>query len=250
MTMWLRCAILLLFVQAMPACAATDDSDTPWARLTPRDIFHDGDVYELTTASLRGDDKKVERLVRSGADVNQKGEHGLTPLFSALVAGKFKAAELLMHFGADPNVPSDDGSAPIHVASELVFDPRFLGLILSNGGNPNLKVSSDGSTALHLAIMSEDRTVEKKVSMLLASGADVNAQDNGGETPAMAAAMVYRFDIVYMLLDHGAEVSITTKSGDTLSTFVDDAPLLDVRQDQQYWHDKVSRLLRNAVMRR
>ena len=51
------------------------------------------------------------------------------------------------------------------------------------------------------------------MKLLLDNGADVNARDNGGNTPLIMASMCGRIEVVSMLLKNGADVNATTNSG-------------------------------------
>ena len=53
------------------------------------------------------------------------------------------------------------------------------------------------------------------VRTLLAKGADVNAEDNDGNTALMASAKNGHTNIVQVLLKQGADVNAKTKSGET-----------------------------------
>ena len=52
------------------------------------------------------------------------------------------------------------------------------------------------------------------VKVLLESGADPNAPNNGGHTPLHAAAYRGHLNVASLLLKHGADPCITNKDGD------------------------------------
>ena len=56
---------------------------------------------------------------------------------------------------------------------------KAVATLLELGANPNWK-DKDGLTALHYAVLIEN---EEIIELLLEHNADVNAQDNEGETP-------------------------------------------------------------------
>lgn len=88
--------------------------------------------------------------------------------------------------------------------------------ILNNGAN--VDVVYDGFTALHQACY---RQLCEKVELLLNNGADVNTQTNkngggnGGETPLHIAGRLNDCVVVKMLLEAGADISLTNKNGET-----------------------------------
>jgi len=73
----------------------------------------------------------------------------------------------------------------------------------------------DGSTPLHCATW---KGHEKVVSVLLNSGADVNAQnenDHWGTTPLHAAAHANQARIAQLLIDHSADLNAQDRDGKT-----------------------------------
>jgi hypothetical protein len=68
------------------------------------------------------------------------------------------------------------------------------------------------------AVAHEDEGVEAVRAALLADG-DVNERDKSGWTPLMHAALECRANIVRLLLDHGADVKLSSDTGGT--KFVD-----------------------------
>jgi ankyrin repeat protein len=59
---------------------------------------------------MLGDQAEVQRLVRSGADVNERDSDGWTPLMYAAQKGRPEVVKLLLEKGADPNTRRKDGS--------------------------------------------------------------------------------------------------------------------------------------------
>jgi hypothetical protein len=85
-------------------------------------------------------------------------------------------------------------------------DLRSVSAIVRSGVDVNMK--DQGSTALHRAAK---RNRQKVVEFLLASGADVNAEDVFGNTPLTIAAMRGYRELVKLLLEHKANPN--TRSG-------------------------------------
>ena len=106
----------------------------------------------LLAAVGSGSLKRIGELIEDGADVDEPGIDGTTPLCCAAMWGVTKAAELLLDSGAEVNA-----------------------------GSPGT-----GATALHLAAFQS----QGKVSMLLlAAGADPLLEDKSGRTPADYASV-------------------------------------------------------------
>jgi ankyrin repeat protein len=56
----------------------------------------------LIAAVLAGDEAEVRRLIASGADVNELGDQGRTPLIEAAGKGDVRMVRLLLEAGAEP----------------------------------------------------------------------------------------------------------------------------------------------------
>lgn len=80
-------------------------------------LRNDFQLTALSSAASRQCEKSIKLLIEYGADVNAKGNDGLTPLFRALigcVGHRYNsgAIELLLENGADPEVADDFGDKP------------------------------------------------------------------------------------------------------------------------------------------
>jgi ankyrin repeat protein len=86
--------------------AEVDEELAEALRLTP-----------LHLAALRGSAEEVERLLKSGADLNVRDVFGRTPLHYASARNHKAAAELLLKHGADPNAKDESGETPLDLAA-------------------------------------------------------------------------------------------------------------------------------------
>lgn len=111
-------------------------------------------------------------------DLRATDDKNKTLLFHAVADGKHAAAEMLLQKGADPN----------------------------------LGISAPYRTLLETAINNSDKPM---VELLLKHKARVNEQDRDGDTPLHHAAWIYNRDIVMILLDHGADVTIKDNKRNT-----------------------------------
>lgn len=192
------------------------------AYMSIEDMFSDRRVRMLATAAGNGDISELEKL-STEADVNSQGAKGATPLFWALRSSNAKGFEKLLQLGADPNAIFSESSV-MHWAARHK-DTRFLKLALDHGGNPNLYAGKPSQTPIFETIGVPGSDNLPALILLLESGADINAltgseelfgMSMGGKTPALVAADVVRFDIVYELLTRGADYSIKDDSGRNL----------------------------------
>ena len=170
-------------------------------------MFPDPEVRALAKAAGDGKIKKIEQLVKEGGSVNARGTQGATPLFWAM--GNFAGFKKLLELGADPNVVYADGNS-VMLAAVTVKDRRILQAALEHGGNPNLPAGdSTGRTPIFDAMS----TGIDMVDLLLKHGADINARNKLSNTPILTAAGRGDFEIVYHLLERGADYTLKDRNG-------------------------------------
>lgn len=133
-------------------------------------------VTPLGRAAKKGDIKKVESLLKNGADVNAIMMPGLSPLHEAVF-----------------------NSAPVDI----------IRLMIDKGADVNKKSCGDGwasscncGTPLHIAACKGNVSI---VKLLLEKGADVDSVDMNGFTPLSLAASSGQQVIVKLLIEKGAE---------------------------------------------
>jgi ankyrin repeat protein len=196
--------------------------------------FADENVAALAVAAARGDLQRIDYLVAQGVNPNAQANNSMTPLMWAIQA-KNKAGfrRLLQRGGCPDYVVKGDvfdrflGPASrslIGLASKDENDSEWLEILLNHGANPNLvhpKIGGDdtvdysaGTTPIFNAI---DSRRMRNVDLLVRSGADINHQDNRGNTPMVYAASFGGFNIVLRLLEAGADYRIRNNDGDSLA---------------------------------
>jgi ankyrin repeat protein len=125
----------------------------------------------LHRASYRDDLQSVDRLIRSGADVNAANDLGATPLWAACQNGSLPIVRRLLEAGANPNVPLLSGETPLMVAARSGY-AEIVDLLARKGARVNVRATR-GQTPLMWAIAQKHANV---VKVLLAHGADVHAR--------------------------------------------------------------------------
>ena len=180
-----------------------------------RDLFG---LPLLRTTTEAGQVEVVKLLLEYGADVNDRGEDGNTPLHRATKLHKatkqcyLEIVKLLLEYGADVNARNKDGNTPLRFA---FGEPVMMKLLLAHGADVNAKYS--GSTLLHYAC----RGAYSVAGLLLdsRSDVDVNATDSSLDTPlhrAVSDPVSHESkDAAELLLARGADVSAKNASGDT-----------------------------------
>jgi ankyrin repeat protein len=172
-----------------------------------------GGLTPLLFAARQGSLESARVLIEAGADVNEADPAGISAALSAIINGHYDVAGLLLEKGTDPNLADTDGRTALFAAVDMNTMP------VSNIPMP--KVIDNRLTSLDL------------IEMLLARGADVNAQlksqqayraklDRGtdtvlttGTTPLLRAAKAGDVAAVRLLLEKGADAKLATKAGIT-----------------------------------
>jgi ankyrin repeat protein len=157
----------------------------------------------LCEPAVAGDMKRVQALLRKGADVNAPDPLGRTPLMNALA-----------RYFPGPGAPADSGS----VATETEREARKLKIarLLIKRGADVTRRSTIGMTALHYAVMLPDMDAALAMSReLLAGGAPVDARMGTGLTPLRMAVDRGRVAIARALVEGGANPGMADDGGKT-----------------------------------
>lgn len=173
------------------------------------DYIYDGQSI-LGTASLNGHIEMVKFLINNGADVNGGN---LPPLFLAAYAGNLRMMDDLIQYGADINkeaTTSNVNKTPLTMWAILTNNLPVLSFALNHGANPNAKMG--GTALLHMAITNK---LWKAVELLVLAGADINTQDEYGDTPLLQAVTDSHFALMKYLIEHGADVNLCNNKKQT-----------------------------------
>lgn len=194
----------------------------PIFALSPAEIFHDPGLRQLAQAAQHGNVKEINVLIAKGVDVNGHGKYGIGPLFSAWQALNKKGYKALLEHGANPNNIWSNGYTLLN-AIAMTPDPYFMRLALEHGANPNLAAPVSNETPIFKAVRPRGKV---NLQLLIHAGANLNHQDNDGETPLMVAADLSQYDAVYKLLLAGANFRLKDKWGKDIRW--------NIKQDEKY----------------
>jgi hypothetical protein len=204
------------------------------------DFFPSGPQLLLAEGAAAGNTEQLESLVAAGADVNAKGQEGMTALLWAVSRVSKRGVAWLLQHGANPNVTlSRDGLSATALAAKLK-DPWFLQEVLTHGGDKNIRNPISGRTPLVEAMASGRND---NVQTLIAAGADLNTVDSLGLTPLVAAAMNQKYELVYDMLIAGADPTTEFARGATLLSVVRRSRVLPGAPAYE-WQLKVIELLK------
>ncbi|XP_062575496.1 putative ankyrin repeat protein RF_0381, partial [Saccostrea cucullata] len=128
----------------------------------------------LMKAVYKGDTTALQRIIKSGANVNVLDENGEPLIFTPIINGGMDTLKVLLPY-ADTNMTNDDGRTVLMVAVEM-----------------------------------NDMDMVKRI---MKSGADVNKNDNSGKTPLLIALEGGTFKIAEYLIKHGSDVNVVDDLG-------------------------------------
>jgi ankyrin repeat protein len=180
----------------------------------PRAIYRPaGGLTPLLYAAREGCVDCARYLAEAGADLNLADPEQVSPLLLAVLNGHFDLAAYLIQKGANPGKWDWYGRTPLYAAVDLNTLPR--------GGRPD-QPSLDATTSLQI------------IEQLLAAGANPNPQlklappfrnignDRGldglltiGATPLLRAAKALDVPAIKVLLEKGANLSLSNTRGVT-----------------------------------
>jgi ankyrin repeat protein len=181
-----------------PAVANAVKAAAEQAKLNRRliDIAGDGDL------------KLMVDLLRRGADVNATDPDKIgEPLTHAVKSGRIDAVQLLLDHGALINPQYAQVTA---LGSVKKGDLKMARYLLARGADPNIP---SYSTPLFEAVGNADLPM---IQLLLDAKAHINHKANySGDTALIYAAANGKADVVKLLLENGADLTIKNKKGST-----------------------------------
>ena len=195
----------------------------------------------LMWAAAENNVAAMKILLEAGAEIDARSKSGaFTPLLFAVRAGHIEACRVLLDAGVNVNEPMTDGTSPL-VLAIINAHYQLASVLLEKGANP--RADAQGWTALHQIAWSrrpnigwnlpgpvQSGTLDSLdlVRQLVKRGADVNAREKKeprdgyrnqlnriGATPFLLAAKSDDIPLMRLLLELGADPSITTEDGTT-----------------------------------
>lgn len=214
-----------------------DLEEKPIIFMSLKQMFPDEQHRKLAKAAGRGQIKVIDQLVENGIDVNKAGSRNATALFWAMGRNNVQGFKQLLEYGADPNIIFGDGGTVMHWAVIHKESDEFLKLALEYGGDPNLKAGFWNRTPIFDALSEK---YSNRMDILINAGADVNIQGKQGKTLMHVACILLRFDLVYKLLNLGADYTIKESRGYNLAAEIASGYSLVRKDSEAYvWMQKV-----------
>ncbi|KAF5834761.1 ankyrin repeat-containing domain protein [Dunaliella salina] len=180
----------------------------------------------LLLACEKGCLKAAEMLISKGANVNAQADTGTTPLMATLHTGCQDIFNMLLSKDVDATLANKEGYTALSVASSMGHVDVVRALLKHAGAAAGVNhAAQDGETPLMASIkggffsfVPADKYLEIS-RMLLQYGANVNAQMDAlstgmrGQTCLGRACFRSLVKHVRLLLDHCADVNLSTKCG-------------------------------------
>lgn len=198
------------------------------ALLNARDEKNDGATL-LHLAVQEGQTNVLEFLLSRGARLDIKDNNNYTPLHWAVMLGFKDIARLLISNGADVNDRGLNRMTPLHDAA-YNGHKEIANMLIANGAKLDAK-DELGNTPLDLAVEKNQTGVLallKPLHMAVEKGeiegfkvalkkypSFINARDENGNTPLHLAATKGNKEILWILINQGADINIRNIDGFT-----------------------------------
>ncbi|XP_050993076.1 transient receptor potential cation channel, subfamily N, member 1 isoform X2 [Labeo rohita] len=166
----------------------------------------------LHIASQYGHPTTTLALLRKGVPLHMPNKSGAVCLHAAAKRGHTAVVKALLQKGAHVDATSKDGLTALHIAVENC-KPQVVQMLLGFGAHVQLRGGRAQETPLHIAARVKEG--ERAAEMLLKSGADVNAEQENGETAMHVAARHGALQMIQALIQDGGDVTWKSKVGES-----------------------------------
>ena len=165
----------------------------------------------ITLAARQGDYQIVWSLVEAGADFQDSNIRGWYPIHLAAAVGTTEVLSYLISRGGDITKENADGLSPVELAAtDLENGAEKLRVLLRAGADPR-HLDAKGWGAMTYAAMLGNREVVRQLLNQEIDPNDINVEF----PPLVAAAYSGQQDIVFLLLQRGADPNMRYKEQGT-----------------------------------
>ncbi|MBL4571613.1 MAG: ankyrin repeat domain-containing protein [Gammaproteobacteria bacterium] len=206
--------------EKMPSATGGESSNT---RELDKNYAHEVAAFFLAAASS-DDPLRIREIVKSGIDVDVRGDLDWTPLMKACSSNpNLSVINELIDLGANVNEMTRVGYTPLGNAAYSNPNPSLISLLIGCGADVDCPSGEMvGPPLLRAFFLSSNKSYRKEiVEALLSAGADVNACDSSESTPLMIFCQRFKrlnddkWDVLKLLLDAGADVNASDNRGVT-----------------------------------
>lgn len=173
----------------------------------------------LAAAAGAGDRTTVQMLIKAGAGKNDE-EMKTAALGAAAEIGDMELVRLFLAYGGDPKgtVRGRGGSTSVLTSAVASGVPEIVEAIL--GGHPDVNARDENGRTVIWNVSAAISTLDEKrhanraqvVDLLARAGADLNAQDNDGNSALHGA---FDGEVARALIRDGANVNLRNANGET-----------------------------------
>ncbi|XP_049776518.1 ankyrin-1-like [Schistocerca cancellata] len=167
-------------------------------------------VTPLHEAAAHCDAHVLMLLLKAGANAQARDIDGRTALHYAASGGSASGIRILLAEGLTPDVESANGCSPLHEAASS-SNHHCVQLLLNAGADLHMTTNA-GWTALHWAA---NKGTVRSLRMLLEAGIQPGVRTHQDETPLHLAAERGHSDMVTHLVNYGADVEALDSDGRT-----------------------------------
>ncbi len=195
----------------------------------------------LTRAIGEHDQDRIEEILQTHIDLNDRDRNGSTPLLEAIARHLASVAKRLVLIGADPNFAGNGDEYPLAQAS-FYCDIGLAKCLFEHGALIDAADRGGNTALMHAASNCSDG---KMVKLLLRFGANPNMRSKDGETPLIVAAFNGDERAVKELLKAGADPTAITEDGESALS-----KACDRQAGRKKEHDRICLLLRDPQLQK
>lgn len=195
---------------------AVTEGDLPRVRVLLEKGANPNEEDSLAWAAGAGEVAVIRELIAAGADVDQRVDHGVTPLMVAAGTGRAKAVRCLLESGAEIDAQDHGQLVDIWVFA-------------SEDSERGFEYSSPGSelTALMIAAAAGEIDV---VKILLDAGADPDTRAESRKTALIFALQNQDLECAGLLIKAGADLDLPDRSGRTARSIAEGHSRKEVKE--------------------
>ncbi|MCB9310015.1 MAG: ankyrin repeat domain-containing protein [Lewinellaceae bacterium] len=174
-------------------------------------LFQNTPAWDLAKAVQDEDEKMINEIVSKDPKLinYQDPKFGNTLLILTIMNQQIKPFKVLVADKADINIHNnyEGTSAVIEACSFKQYDIKFAEILLQNGANANdIQTDKSEPNKVKSALMKASKTGKLDlVELLLKNGADINYQNEYGQSALSECVMVERYNVAIYLLQKGAD---------------------------------------------